>query len=83
MQIPSAEGPLKSTASKRFSFKTVPEFKVMKFHPSNTEAKIYPGTQWLVRFSNTIHFSWFDASKVKITPPLPGMHLPLHVFFES
>lgn len=72
-EIPSAEGPLKGTMQMSFSFKTVPEFKIVKFHPRNENTQIYPGAEWLIRFSNYINVSSFDQTRVKVTPHLSGM----------
>jgi len=74
--IPSAEGPLKSKSSIAFSFKTVPAFKIEKFHPASESLKIYPKAPWLIRFSNQL--AAVDTKAIHIYPPLHDVNISFY-----
>ncbi|HEY9793332.1 MAG TPA: alpha-2-macroglobulin family protein [Candidatus Obscuribacterales bacterium] len=66
--VPSAEGPLTSKNAQTFSFRTYGPMKLLP--PSHWQREYEPRTPWFISFTNPIDTKAFDASKIKIQPPV-------------
>ncbi|MCB1025911.1 MAG: Ig-like domain-containing protein [Acidobacteria bacterium] len=74
--MPSAEGPLTTTAAQTFSFKTFGAMKFVEGYCNYAgEKNCSPFQTWYLRFTNSIDTSKFDKSMVKITPAIEGANI--------
>ena len=73
---PSAEGPLKTTVAKSFTFQT---YGPMKFVNAmcgwQNNKNCSPFEQWMIQFSNSIDSSKFTKEMVKIEPAIEGANI--------
>lgn len=74
---PSAEGPLTTTFSQEFSFRTYGAMKVTE-HRCGWEGQCPPGSPFEIVFSNPVDAKAFDASLVEVEPALPGMRTEVY-----
>lgn len=74
---PSAEGPLTTTTSQEFSFRTYGAMKVSE-HRCGYDNQCPPGTPFEIIFTNPVDAKAFDAAMVKVEPELPGMRTEVY-----
>ncbi|MBE7516262.1 MAG: hypothetical protein HS105_06610 [Chloracidobacterium sp.] len=75
--MPSAEGPLTTTAARSFTFKTYGQFKFTEGYCgySKTDGECTPSTDWYIVFTNTIDPSKFTKDLVKIEPAIEDVKI--------
>lgn len=69
---PSAEGPLTTTTTQTFSFRTHGAMKVVR-HQCGYDGQCPPGTGFEIEFSNPVDVRAFDAGLVTVEPALPDL----------
>jgi hypothetical protein len=69
--LPSAEGPLETTKSQEFSFRTHGPLAVVR-HQCGWDNNCPPLMPWNIEFSNPLDDEAFDPSQVSISPELPN-----------
>ncbi|MCX4239452.1 Ig-like domain-containing alpha-2-macroglobulin family protein [Paraliomyxa miuraensis] len=74
---PSAEGPLTTTTTQSFSFRTYGPMKVSE-HRCGYDGQCPPGSPFEIVFTNPVEAAEFDASLVKVEPPLPGLRTEVY-----
>jgi len=76
-RTPSAEGPLTTTASQSFTFRTFGPLKVEGVRCGYSD-QCPPFSPWYVSFNNPLDEAAFDAAWIKIEPDLPGAKIGAH-----
>jgi hypothetical protein len=69
--LPSAEGPLETTESQEFSFRTHGPLAVVRYQ-CGWDNSCPPLMPWNIEFSNPLDAEAFDESQVSISPELPN-----------
>src|SRR5690606_37483273 len=74
---PSAEGPLVTGSTQTFSLRTYGPMEVVK-RLCGYDGECPPGSPFEIEFTNPIDVERFDASKVNVEPPLPGLRTEVY-----
>jgi uncharacterized protein YfaS (alpha-2-macroglobulin family) len=69
--MPSAEGPLVTTAGQSFSFATYGPLRVDRYECQNKDCR--PRGPWTIQFTNPLDAEGFSESQVRVEPELAGM----------
>ncbi|HUH03348.1 MAG TPA: Ig-like domain-containing protein, partial [Kofleriaceae bacterium] len=70
---PSREGPLETTTTQSFKFRTYGPLKVVRARCWQPTCP--PGETWNIEFSNQLDDDAFDGDSIQISPALPGRRL--------
>lgn len=71
--IPSAEGPLTSTAPVEYSGRTFGPFEIREAACGSSRCE--PGESFRVRFNNAIDPDAFEADMISVEPAIPGLRI--------
>ncbi|MCB8916437.1 MAG: hypothetical protein H6666_00805 [Ardenticatenaceae bacterium] len=74
---PSAEGPLLTTTTQSFDFRTYAALKIVE-HRCGWSGECPPFTPFFVEFNNPLDPALFSSDMVQITPELPGAVVNLY-----
>ncbi|HSK01039.1 MAG TPA: Ig-like domain-containing protein, partial [Kofleriaceae bacterium] len=69
---PSAEGPNRTKAAQRFTFRTFPPLRIERAE-CGYRGECPPGTAFAIDFNNPLDAEKFDARQLSIRPDVPGL----------
>jgi hypothetical protein len=75
---PSAEGPVVTTETQHYSFRTYAPLRINEHGCSYWEDRCPPLTPFYIRFNNPLDTSTYDEDMLRIEPELPGASVNIY-----